>query len=174
MASTPVLISVEEYLHTSYRPDCDYVDGEIEERHVGEYTHNKIQALILFWMMQHATEWNIDPIQEQRINISSSRFRVADVALLRLDTPREEIILTPPLLCIEILSPEERINRAIKVLDDYVAIGVAQSWLIDPLRRAAYVYDNQGLHLVEEDRLELPGTPIYLILSDLFAVLDKK
>lgn len=27
-------ISVEEYLHTVYRPDCDYVDGVVEERNL--------------------------------------------------------------------------------------------------------------------------------------------
>ena len=40
-------ISVEEYLRTSYRPDCDYVDGVIEERHVGEWEHSQIQSRIL-------------------------------------------------------------------------------------------------------------------------------
>jgi hypothetical protein len=29
------LVSVEEYLSTSYDPDCDYVDGELEDRNVG-------------------------------------------------------------------------------------------------------------------------------------------
>ena len=31
---------MEEYLATSYRPDCDYVDGEIEERNLGEKEHS--------------------------------------------------------------------------------------------------------------------------------------
>jgi len=34
------LISVEKYLRTSYRPDCDYVDGEVLERNVGEKDHS--------------------------------------------------------------------------------------------------------------------------------------
>jgi hypothetical protein len=34
--STKTLVSVEEYFATSYRPDCDYVDGVIEERNLGE------------------------------------------------------------------------------------------------------------------------------------------
>ena len=29
-----VLIPVEEYLRTSYRPDCDYVDGEVLGRNL--------------------------------------------------------------------------------------------------------------------------------------------
>jgi len=44
MATQPIheippaeFVSVREYLTTSYRPDCDYVDGRIEERNVGEY-----------------------------------------------------------------------------------------------------------------------------------------
>ena len=45
------LVPVEEYLGTSYRPDCDYVDGRIEERNFGEYEHSKIQraSSIGFW-----------------------------------------------------------------------------------------------------------------------------
>ena len=37
-------ISVEEYLHTAYRPDCDYVDGVVEERNLGERDHSWIQG----------------------------------------------------------------------------------------------------------------------------------
>ena len=173
MATTPALISVEEYLHTSYRPDCDFVDGELEERHMGEYTHNLIQRSLLLWFCRQMEAWQIDPIQEQRINISSSRYRVCDIALLKTGIEREEITVTPPVLCIEVMSSEDRLSRCKKVLADYVSLGVTHCWLLDPLRRVAYVYDSKGLHVVEEDRLEVAGTPIYLILSDLFAVLDK-
>ena len=37
MATTQV--SLEEYLRTHYEPDCDYVDGELEERNTGELEH---------------------------------------------------------------------------------------------------------------------------------------
>jgi hypothetical protein len=40
-------ISVEEYLSTSYRPDCDYVDGLVEERNLGEYDHAAVQSALL-------------------------------------------------------------------------------------------------------------------------------
>lgn len=36
MATTPTLLSIEEYLRSSYHPDADFVDGEIEERNLGE------------------------------------------------------------------------------------------------------------------------------------------
>jgi hypothetical protein len=31
----PALLSLEEYLRTSYHPDCDFVDGHLEERNLG-------------------------------------------------------------------------------------------------------------------------------------------
>jgi hypothetical protein len=47
MAST-TLISVSEYLKTTYRPDCDFVDGRIEERNVGEHDHAALQAALIY------------------------------------------------------------------------------------------------------------------------------
>ena len=50
------LISVEEYLRTSYRPDCDYVDGEVLERNVGEKSHAKLQKAILLFLSAREKE----------------------------------------------------------------------------------------------------------------------
>jgi hypothetical protein len=40
------MASVAEYLNTTYRPDCDYVDGEVRERNLGEYEHSRPQMRI--------------------------------------------------------------------------------------------------------------------------------
>ncbi len=39
MASQITLVSVDEYLHSVYEPDVDYVDGVLEDRNVGEKKH---------------------------------------------------------------------------------------------------------------------------------------
>jgi hypothetical protein len=36
-------LTIEEYLHTSYRPDCDFVDGVLEERTSGGTKHGMLQ-----------------------------------------------------------------------------------------------------------------------------------
>jgi hypothetical protein len=36
MTTSPVLIPVEEYLRTVYRPNCDFIDGEVQERNMGK------------------------------------------------------------------------------------------------------------------------------------------
>jgi Uma2 family endonuclease len=172
MATSPTLIPLEEYLRTSYHPDADYVDGEIEERNLGEFEHATFQSAINGWFWPRRTEWAISPVTEQRIRIGSSRVRICDVAILRADAPREKVITTAPLICIEVLSPEDRLSRAKQVLNDYLNMGVENIWLIDPLRRAAYTFDAKGLHEADPTNLTVPNTEICLDLTEAFAAID--
>jgi len=172
VATTSALLTIEEYLKTEYRPDCDFVDGELEERNVGERDHNRIQLLIGSWFLSHEKEWNVEVIPEQRTRVSKSRVRIPDVCLVSRDISVEQVTVTPQLLCIEILSPEDRLSRTIKVLDDFAKMGVPHLWIIDPKQRIGYIYTSpDNLQLVTE-RLTIPETPIYLDLPALFATLD--
>ena len=155
MATSPVLLSIEEYLHTSYHPDVHFVDGEIEERNVGEYSHAKIQSFISHLFTLHEDDWHTDAVVEQRIRIASSRVRICDIAILRSDAPHEEVTATPPLICIEVLSPKDRLPRAELVLADYFAMGVPNIWLIDPYKRLAYTFGPTGLHPADPTNLQL-------------------
>jgi Uma2 family endonuclease len=172
MATAPPLLSIEEYLRTSYHPDADYVNGEIEERNLGEYEHGKIQGLIFHIFTLNRKEWATDVVVEQRIRIDSSRVRICDVAVLRADAPRESVTITAPLICIEILSPEDRLARAKEVLADYLAMGVQNIWLIDPIRRSAFTFDARGLHEANPTNLKVSNTPIHLDLTEAFAAID--
>ena len=42
--ATSTMVPLEEYLHTDYKPDCEWVDGELKERSVGEGSHGNIQT----------------------------------------------------------------------------------------------------------------------------------
>ena len=173
MAANPVtLLSIDEYLRTIYRPDCDFVDGEIEERNVGERDHNRIQLLVAAWFLSHEREWNIESIPEQRTRVSKNRVRIPDVCLVSRDIPVEQVIITPPLLCIEVFSPEDRLSRITKRLDDFAQMGVSNLWIIDPAQRIGYVYTSPDNLKLVTDRLTIPETPIYIDLPTLFAALD--
>lgn len=172
MATIPTLLSIDEYLHTSYKPDVDFVDGEIEERNLGEFEHARLQYVLASFFFAKEKAWGIQGVVEQRIRVSPSRVRICDLAILRTDAPREKVTQTPPLICIEILSPEDRLSRAERVLADYLAMGVPNLWLIDPLRRSAYTFDAAGLHHADPTRLAVPSSPIALDLTEPFAALD--
>jgi Uma2 family endonuclease len=171
MATASTLISIDEYLRSTFRPDCDFVDGHIEERNVGERDHNRLQILLGAWFLAHEKEWGIYVLPEQRTRVSSTRVRIPDVCLLRADAPKEQVLATAPLLCVEILSPEDRLPRVARTMDDYARMGVPNLWILDPLERVAYDYASDGLLKLTTDRLGIAGTGIYVDLATLFAAL---
>jgi Uma2 family endonuclease len=172
--AAPALTSLEKYLNTVYRPDRDFVDGETERRYVEEFDHNRIQLLVGTWLTNHEEEWHIIPVTEQRIRVSESRVRIADICALRADTPVEQVTSTPPLLCVEVLSPKDSLSRTIQVMEDYLQMGVENLWVIDPRDRTAFTYTEAGLLKLVGDRLTTPGAPIYVDLPSLFAKLPPK
>ena len=48
--SSTAAVPVSDYLETSYRPDCDYLDGQLLERNVGEWEHSRLQGLIASYL----------------------------------------------------------------------------------------------------------------------------
>jgi Uma2 family endonuclease len=176
MATLPIdepYVTVEEYLHTSYRPDCDYVDGQIEERNLGEYDHGLLQLALGVLFTANREAWEVRVVTDVRTQVKRTRYRVPDLSVLRANAPREQIITHPPLIAIEILSPEDRLSRFQERIDDYVEFGVGNIWIIDPETRRAWTADHAGLHSVQNGELIVARTPIRVVLSELFAELDR-
>ncbi len=171
MATQPALMPIEQYLRTSYSPDVDFVDGVIEERNLGEFDHARLQLLLAAIIAAHEAEWAVIGVVEQRIRVAQGRVRICDVSMLREKAPREPVTETPPFICIEVMSPEDRLSRAKLVLRDYFNMGVENIWLIDPQRRAWYTFDANGLH-EQSSPLTVPNTPICVDIEALFARLD--
>jgi Uma2 family endonuclease len=140
MTGMPVgtLISVEQYLRTSYRPDCDYVDGEIVERNLGRRKHSRAQREILYYLRDRYPRMRELLLPEQRVQVNATRFRIPDICVLEENAPDEEIVRTPPALCIEILSPEDTMTRVLERVKDYFNMGVPTCWIIDPAARVAW------------------------------------
>lgn len=76
MPSTLQSVPLSTYLHSEYEPDAEYVDGEIEERPMGENDHSASQLAICAWFLKHAKEWNvfIDRKSEFRLDRPASVF----------------------------------------------------------------------------------------------------
>jgi Uma2 family endonuclease len=163
-------ISLGEYLRTSYHPDCDYVDGEVQERNSGEFDHAAVQGFLTNWFYQHRQDWQFHVLPEMRIRVSSARVRIADVCLVTRSQPIEQVLSRPPLAVIEILSPEDRISRYNERLSDYRHMGIGNVWVIDPAARVGY--DCSAASWLPVDEFRVAGTPIFFLLGDLWAELD--
>ena len=176
MATQPVFehrVSVEEYLSTVFEHDCEFVGGVIEERDLGEFEHSFLQLFLGSIFVNHRAEWGVIAVTEQRVQTQSDHFRVPDLTILRSGSPRERILTRPPLLVIEIQSPEDTLRRAAAKSAEYLAFGIEHVWVVDPNARVAYRGTAKGLELVRTGELTIPESPILIVLPDLFAELDR-
>jgi Uma2 family endonuclease len=159
---TSQLISVSEYLHTSYRPDCDYVDGVVEERNVGEFDHADMQGAFVAFFRARRKLWNIQAVPECRVQVAPTRFRIPDVCVILGQERPEPILRTPPFICIEILSSEDRMSRVQERVNDYFAFGVLYVWIIDPVARKGYACTPQEMMETAVFRTENPAFAVPL------------
>ena len=165
------LVSIGEYLATSYRPDREYIDGTIEERNLGTYDHARLQLILGGWFLRREREWNIRAVVEQRVQVSPTRFRVPDVTVIDGAQPVEQILTHPPLITVEVLSPEDTWARMEERIADYLSFGIANVWVLDPKSRRAWTIMPEGRREVTTV-LEVAGSPIAVPLEELFRELE--
>lgn len=165
--STATAVSLNEYLNTSYRPDCDYLDGELLERNVGEWDHSRLQMLLSQYLFSREKQWGIIVVPEQRVQVKARRFRVPDITVIAGGVPVGPIVTQPPFLCIEILSPSDRLTEMQERIDDYLSFGVSYVWLINPRTRQAYVYTSGAIREVRDGVLTTDNPNIRVVLDEL-------
>ena len=147
------LIPVSEYLSTSYRPDREFLDGVVVERNVGERDHSRVQTDLSTYLNVRAETWQIHVYVEQRVQVKATRFRVPDICVVAGTEPEGQILTSPPLACIEILSKDDRWSDVQERIDDYVSFGVTHVWIVDPRIRKVYVCGTEGMREVSELRV---------------------
>lgn len=165
--SAATVVPLSEYLNTSYRPDCDYLEGELLERNVGEWDHARLQMLLSRYLSNREKQWGILVVPEQRVQVKAKRFRVPDITVLTGTRPAGGIITEPPFLCVEILSPSDRIVEMQDRIRDYLGFGVRYVWLIDPVTRLTFVHTPDGVQQVKDGVLSTKDPDISVSLLDL-------
>jgi len=166
-------IPLSEYLTTTYRPDCDYIDGEVKERNVGEQPHGRVQAIITIVFGQHRKAWSTRVIVETRVQTRPTRFRIPDICILRSSDPHDPIIRFAPYICIEVLSKDDTLAEIKTRTDEYRAMGTEHIWVVDPWLRVGYIASARGFEHPADGVFTVPGTPIRIVLAEVFAELDE-
>ncbi len=171
--ATAVNIPLSEYLQTIYEPDCDYVDGELQERNLGEQSHALLQTAIVAIFYANRRAWRVRCPTELRLKVSGDRYRIPDVCVIESSEPIVPVPSKPPLLCIEVLSPEDRLQRMVSRVQDYRTMGVQHIWIIDPESRECWTIgaDGGALPMLDE-AFTIPGTLVRLAIADIFEELD--
>lgn len=154
---THELVSVREYLSTCYRPDCDYVDGRVVERNVGELDHSMLLARAGTAFFNRERDLGIWALPSLRIQVAPTRIRVPDVCVFAGPKPEEQVPTHPPFICIEILSREQSLSDMQERVQDYLDFGVPYVWILDPKTRQAWRCSPGEMRLEPELRTANPA-----------------
>jgi Uma2 family endonuclease len=164
--SVGTLISVDEYLRTSYDPDCDFIEGEVLERNVGKRKHSYAQLRIGAWFVHRREMLCLEAFTELRTRIGQRRIRIPDLVVCEVPIPNEEVFTTPPYLCVEVMSPDDTVAAMQDRLDDYLQFGVPNVWVIDPWKHRGWIVTAGGWATCADGIMRTPDGRVALPLAD--------
>ena len=133
--------------------------------------HARLQALLTIWFGAQEKSWSVKVVTEQRLQVSPTRVRIPDVMLVSRGL-QPEVTVDPPVLVVEILSPDDTYTETQSRSADYLHMGVPCVWIIDPTSRTGR--QCIGDAWTAADKLAVPGTKIWVDLLKLFADLDEQ
>ncbi len=178
MAALPAspFVPVEVYLRSSYPGgDREYLDGVIVERNLGTPSHSALQKILVVHLAALEKQFNISVRPECRTRIQDTRYRVPDVLVMAKPFRQtDRVILDPPLIVVEILSPDDRMRETIQRFRDYQDLGVQHIIQMDPEDRTTFAFQNGNLVRRDIEALDLPGrAPLPFNSRQLLAALDE-
>jgi Uma2 family endonuclease len=171
----PPLVSVDEYLNSSYHPDVEYVDGVLVERGVSTIAHSLLQLILIRYFEPYERALRFLPLPDVRTQIiERARYRVPDVLLCATPLPTGKVVTSVPWAVIEILSPDDRLPRQLERFRDYKKIGVLHMILLDPEDLSAFRFDEGSLLQTQFTSLELPTGSVPFDTTALFQQLVER
>jgi Uma2 family endonuclease len=147
--ATTHLVSIEEYLHTSFEHDAEYVEGRIVYRPVPKKPHSRTQSFLdrTLFVIGQRLGYKVWPEQRIRTQANPPRYRVPDLCVT-FGEPDEDVFTAPPYLCIEIWSPDDVAAEMSAKAVEYLAFGVSYVWVVDPVSTGGEVYTRGGIEQV--------------------------
>ena len=165
----PALMTAEELLHTSI-PDkrVELVRGVLVVREPAGYRHGRVSMELAFLLSQHVKATGAGQIlsAETGFKLASDpdTVRAPDVALIsreRLPNPQTRgFPALGPDLVVEVLSPDDRPGETLAKVGDWLEGGARLVWVIDPERRVARVYRQDGTETLLAENGTLDGEDV--------------
>jgi Uma2 family endonuclease len=175
------LISLGEYLSTTYEPDMEFVDGALVRRNVGTKLHSWLQSILVIYFGQFQKSHRIRVLTEARMLVDppTGRHRIPDVMVLNTPLQRGSVIVDVPAIVVEIKSPDDTFDDLVGKCFDYEKMGVPNTIVMDPDNRRAWRFREGNLELFTGESVSLPialdGTSaLDLPFAAMFAELDEE
>lgn len=183
MTTTPTTqrYTFDAYLALDIEQRCELVDGDLITMNPPTIEHFLIAKFI-----EQALDAEIKRCQkpwlcfrEAGVRTNLRRSRLTDVCVVTVDQAREvsgsAVFETPPLLAVEVVSPDSIKRDYRHKRSEYAALGIPSYWIIDPLSDKGTVLElRDGFYdetvLAAADLLSSPLFPeLSLKLANIFA-----
>lgn len=156
------MVLEEEYLRTSYSPDCEYIEGSLVERRTGDFAHGRTIAKLAAYCGRREREWGGLSLVVVRVRTGDQRIRVADFCfaqetVVRDGVVRDEVLCSAPLVAAEGLGEGERAEEVLARVADFLAMGAKVVWVIDPKKRRAWIHTAEGVAEAKGGVVRGPG-----------------
>ncbi|MBI4902965.1 MAG: Uma2 family endonuclease [Acidobacteria bacterium] len=162
---TKTLISADEYLRTPYEgPEPDFIEGEVVPRSMPNTPHSKATLALISLFIRQAPKTLLS-LPELRIRIMPEHFRIADIAAFDRE-PFEDVPEVPPLIVVEVLSPDDIHAELMRRFADFESLGVPHIWLVDPIAKRFAIYHDESLTATTQ--FSVPAHGVLIRLTDIF------
>ena len=174
------MISLDEYLNTSYEPDMDFVDGALVRRNVGTQLHGLLLAIVAAYFGQYRKSHGIKVFTAARllVDATSRRHRVPDVMVLNSPCTKGKVVVDVPAIIVEIKSPDDTFDDVVSRCFDYEKLGVGNILVMDPDNKRAWLFNQGTLHLLADMSIRLnldrQKDTIDFPFAQMFAELDEE
>jgi Uma2 family endonuclease len=170
--ATATRLSLEEFhrLYDGVKPNHEYWFGEAVPKPMATYLHGIFQGILLALLLRRG--WR--SATEVTLKISPDLELIPDVIATRrkVEGPYPTM---PVEICIEILSPDDRLKEVIEKAKKYLDWGVEYIWIVNPVERTAWMVTREhpnGIWIHPDGKLTA-GQDTEISLTELFAEVDK-
>ncbi len=176
-------ITLEEFLQLpETKPASEYIDGKIHQKPMPNGEHSTLQTELVVKINQVAKPKKIAYARTELRCTFETRSIVPDISIFVWERiPRNEdgsvankVNISPDWI-IEILSPEQSINKVMEKIIFAFENGTKLGWLIDPERKRVMVFQENQMPEIKSQDDQLPALEVMqdwqLSAADLFSWL---
>lgn len=178
MATQPAWLSLEEF-HRQYpyydsdKPYYEYWFGKAIRKPTPDWLHNEVQYILNTMLRQ--VGWTAGA--EVRVKVVKEAEAVPDLIAIH-GTPSMGHQMTPPELCVEILSARKDLKQTLWKAHRYLEWGTQFVWIVDPKARTAWHLTTIERKVVEErippDGVLTAGPDTSISLTSVFEQVDER
>ncbi len=167
----PTDVSAPLDLLTEPEKYFERLDGELVRRTLGGRTHSSFLYRLVTLLTPVAAQRNAQVLPEWSL-AKGDEWMTPDVMLSFPGEIREDArgyLIAPAFLCIEILSPSDRLPEVFRKCNRYHAWGVPHCWIIDPQTKACFEHHGGNDFILADEQGALTAADIRISVSEIFA-----